>query len=551
MIKEEVTELLNDFHAKYEAEQEEMTKRLDDQETRFGKLDEIEENLKYKPDSHSLEDTTGIQFHLQCVVAIAFSYSLSSTRWERCRRWIMGVSSLALVILQFILLYFLILESSRSTCVSNMDCNVGEFCSTSNSMRLVRNTRLTGSNSVQPRCTDCAVSDASYEMDDYKSCKEEYGFLKEDVIVWISGDGIYHPELDDRGIYCFNALHCIETNIGFKGAESGFDDQYTDGHCDYLELNANKLTWSHILIFIFSAMLLGSTLQLDINQCITEEKLFDYALEKENVQGNPLVVEIVRYAFRLRKFVLPWVVAAATATLMVVNSMSVKNILLNLLAIGFITEADNLLGKLFTTKTQKDLVNEFLHNVKQDEDISFKVSFMWSRFLAILPVMVMTVAVICMRNLILIFERDIACDDVEWWTGYVFFYYFPFLIITGESAVFFRRNKMKSSNLLQRIISCMQRVSRNYNAVFGIVFMWAILQHRLATNIGFYSGVVVFNSIFVYLSLRPFDNAYAWAFWALSFTYFLCLVLVGFFEFIPIFETPHELYDDYYDDEYY
>jgi len=551
MDKEEITELLNDLETKFHKKQEaseskvkEMIHRLNDQDTKF---DEIESKFKSEPDSHILDDTCGTQFHLQCVVAIAASYSPCNTRWGRRRKWFMGVSSLALVIFQFYLLHFLIMESSMPTCSRNMDCNIGEFCESHEGPE-------------QPRCADCSNQPGIGDINDYDSCKETYGYLEEEnLLVWISGDGKYHPDLNEEESYCVNAIHCVESNIGFNG--TGFSDHYLEGHCDYLELMLTKVTWAHIVIFVFSAMLLGSILQLDINQCITEEKLFNYALAKENVVGSTLLVEIVRFTLRLRKFVLPWVVAGATATLILVSSLSVKNIMLNLLAIGFITEADTMLGKFFTTKTQKDLVNRFVDSAKQDDDVSFKVSFLWSRILALLPVTMMVVAVTSIKQLISFFENDISCDDVHWVIGYVFFYYIPFLIITVEGVVVLRRNKNKYSNLLQRIFSCMRHVSRNYNTFFGLAVMWNIpsaLTQRYFFFLGSYSVFFVLNNVFLYLFLRPFDNTSVFMVWVLTLSY-LCFIvtnilfessIIFFPEIIDSIASTGDDYDDYedYDD---
>ena len=139
-------------------------------------------------------------------------------------------------------------------------------------------------------------------------------------------------------------------DLGSQGAK--FDDKYSTGHCGYLELNLTKLPAVNMRIFAFVSFLLAVNLHRDIEASIVGEKLFDYGL-KGAVVHSLLGFESIRLTFRVRKFILPWLVGGA-ATAIILESITVQSILSNLLAVGFITEADELLGLLIFTPKQKD-----------------------------------------------------------------------------------------------------------------------------------------------------------------------------------------------------
>ena len=59
---------------------------------------------------------------------IALSTPRNNSTSTRFKKWILPLSSLCLVILQFLTLNWLILETSYPTCATHSNCNTGEYC---------------------------------------------------------------------------------------------------------------------------------------------------------------------------------------------------------------------------------------------------------------------------------------------------------------------------------------------------------------------------------------------------------------------------------------
>jgi hypothetical protein len=109
----------------------------------------------------------------------------------------------------------------------------------------------------------------------------------------------------------------------------------------------------------------------------------------------------------LRIFVLPWAIVAASTTIIVVESLSAKNILLNLLAIGFIAEADNVFGQIFLSDSQKSQADDFVDQSKKEVDKDdVNISPLWLRVLAILPTVIMVVVVLNMKEFLILFSYN-------------------------------------------------------------------------------------------------------------------------------------------------
>jgi hypothetical protein len=361
-------------------------------DTSIGVLSDSKTNNTSDDEEHTLYNTES--FHLQAVIAVTTDYSTSREYKQCLQKWIMPVASVWIVTIQLIVLLWLIYEASHPTCSMHDDCNIGEYCD--NTGGSVSNTYTT------PRCDSCMTMRWS-KSKPTSSC-ESYEDTNEDVLVWISKDGNYHPSdlNNSTAIGCLEYLHCDGTDTGTN-------------NCDYLDLNLDKITWPNKIVFFFVAILFSGSLYQDIKESMVEEELLNHALAKtagthqSRAQKNStqLLAWIVRLTLRLRIFVLPWAIAAASTTIIVVESLSAKNILLNLLAIGFIAEADNVFGQIFLSDSQKSRADDFVDQSKKEVDKDdVNISPLWLRSFAILPTVIMVVAVLNMKEFLIMFSYD-------------------------------------------------------------------------------------------------------------------------------------------------
>jgi hypothetical protein len=369
---------------------EEFAKLLDERISR-AKLEIVSEMKNTSEDKeHTLYNTES--FHLQAVVALTTDYSTAREYNQCLQKWIMPLASVLLAMIQLLVLFWLIYEASFPTCSRHDDCNIGEYCD--NLIKWEYSDTYTA-----PRCNSCAYM--YYEPSSTSSC-ESYEDTNKDVLVWISKDGNYHPSSlnNSTAINCLVKLHC-------DGTDTGTDN------CDYLDLNFDKITWSNRIVFFFVAILFSGSLYKDIKESMVEEALLNHAMAKtvgthqNRAQENStqLLAWIIRLTLRMRIFVLPWVIAAASTTIIVVESLSAKNIILNLLAIGFIAEADNVFGLIFLSDSQKSRANDFVDQSKKEvnkDDVN--ISPLWLCILAILPTVIMVVAVLNMVEFLNLFS---------------------------------------------------------------------------------------------------------------------------------------------------
>jgi hypothetical protein len=411
-----------------------------------------------KPDEsndedHALYNTES--FHLQAIVGLTADYRTTDKEDEVLQKWLMPMASVLLMTIQLLVLYWLIYEASHPTCAMHDDCNIGEYCD-----------HLGGSytdSDTDPRCDSCL------DMTISTSC-EEYENINQDVLVWISKNGDYHPEYlnNDNAIHCLEYLHCTGTDTG-------------TGNCDYLDLNLDKITGPNVIVFTFVAILFAATLFEDIKETMVEEVLLDHVLVKiagtdqdiSERKGTQFLAWIIRVTLRLRKFVLPWTVAAASATIIVVESLSSKNVLLNLLAVAFVTEADNIVGILFLNEKQKRRTEDFVNQSKEEVDKNdVKIPPNWLRFFAIMPTIIMVVTVLNMKHFLDFFSYSSQDCNISGTVSRVFTIGFPLLVVMTKGVIDIFKDTNPS--ISKRIVFASIHVSHNVTAIYVSVVVYLI-----------------------------------------------------------------------------
>ena len=394
----------------------------------------------------------------------------------------MAFSSISLVIFQLLVVIWLNFDAANPTCSLHTDCNIGEHCAPFK---------------AGPRCSDC--SSVSYEQ--YKSCQKYFDF-EENTLIWTSKGYEYHPALNGTEIECMQRLHCVRSSIIgldpndqlFNGSgnflpedKSLFETLRYDG-CDHLKMTLSKLSYTHIIVFCcFVSLIYAVHLYEDIDESITEEAILNYGLHQRTFcrpdsLRNPFSAGIVCLSLRTRKFALPWFVAAAAGLITVGETMSSRNILLNVLAIGFITEADNRVGKMFLNKSQTKFINDHISKLNvlgQDSFVSkfplFRSCFsgFWSRFLACLPMIAVIIVVLnsqtFMKLIAPTFFQSDPCGDMSWIICYFFFFCCPVVVVFLESIILACQSDRQTNHWFVPVILNM---AENFNAIFLGMFVW-------------------------------------------------------------------------------
>lgn len=99
----------------------------------------------------------------------------------------------------------------------------------------------------------------------------------------------------------------------------------------------------------------------------------------KSVRPMPFTQKILRLSLRLRQIVLPWSISIATIGVLLSDSLSTKNILLNFLAVTFLVEADNMLAKVLFSSKQQDFVERVLFDDERIRSKEVSVSCLWPK----------------------------------------------------------------------------------------------------------------------------------------------------------------------------
>ena len=117
---------------------------------------------------------------------------------------------------------------------------------------------------------------------------------------------------------------------------------------------------------IFLALLWALPISQDIEEAATEERVMDHHL----AGSLNIPAEIVRLSLRIRRCLLPFYATIATFVLLITSNISANNIILNFMAITFVTEADNVLAVLFFGTHQRELMEMAAKEAHDSEEFS-------------------------------------------------------------------------------------------------------------------------------------------------------------------------------------
>jgi len=138
-----------------------------------------------------------------------------------------------------------------------------------------------------------------------------------------------------------------------------------------------------------------------------------------------LAIGIVRMVLRIRRFILPLTVVSAAIALMIMKDLTVESIILNVLKLKFIIEADNLLGAFFVPAPYKALVEKVWIRVKEDRS-TYVTPRIYSRVVAIFSYLMMIIGVLFMDHFL---GSGSGCDDLDTVIAFIYYFAAPLAVI--------------------------------------------------------------------------------------------------------------------------
>ena len=266
-------------------------------------------------------------FHMWCVA--------TTVAPGQRRIFALGAASLSfyLIGLQMTLLTIVLQESSHPSCGAHTDCAQGNFCLAWDPRRRA------------PRCDDCFRLREHPELNATSCTKAWPTSYLADPTRWVTG---FERTLADG---CLAWQHCQ--------ALDSFPLE-----CDHLKFKMDRLHWTAGLVLILLSFLMTQPLAEDMDEAAVEEALLDHQLRLGGHSPVVLVAaEILRASLRIRSFFLPMVISAAAVAVIVTGSYSSSDILLNLLAVSFVTEIDNMVSSVFLSPGAHESVDALIETV--------------------------------------------------------------------------------------------------------------------------------------------------------------------------------------------
>jgi hypothetical protein len=100
-------------------------------------------------------------------------------------------------------------------------------------------------------------------------------------------------------------------------------------------------------------------------------------LDHHNSGSFSFPVKVVRMVLRILRFSPPLLASTTTICWIVTHDISVKNIILNSLAVTFVTESDNAFATLFLRKAQKELMEKIVEPIDTNMIPDLNIVIYW------------------------------------------------------------------------------------------------------------------------------------------------------------------------------
>lgn len=347
---------------------------------------------------HILYDTKTI--HMYAVAATV------NTDINSALPWLFAFTSLFLLAsLQSAPLYLSTFETFQRSCSTHSDCRIGQYCDWNPEVF------------YSATCKDCFYS---YEDAWYSNCPSiintaETGDDIDQTVLWF--DRSYKANYNiskygkrgEEGFWCLAWHHCEQTEMYEQTDEK-------DNRCDYVSLIANKFTRTRKFVYVMAMTILAFYLSKDIEEAAVEEAVLDHHLasinEDEGLTLKYLPAFFLRLSLRYRRNVLSWMIAITVIGVSLAEDLSVLNIMLNVLAILFIAEADSTIAYLILSPGCKKRYCSPKQLVEAANKAKIKFSFWGTRLTAAFPVIAIILSVFWIEKIINYwntFHDDIGC----------------------------------------------------------------------------------------------------------------------------------------------
>jgi len=223
--------------------------------------------------------------------------------------------SLGFVLFQLFLLASVVLESSFTRCTAHDQCLVGEWCSPA----------LGGKFSTEPGvCFDCWSARMLYEARFLNASYEVYPDPYEKMAAAAGDKWLLEGE-----------QHCNSTDT-------------MPNLCDHLQHSLKSISPLNLFVFVSTAILIVAPMLDDIDDVADLELLTaDRARFMTKLRHRHIIFGIAWFGRELRRWVLPMMILGATLGLLTREPLTSANMLLNGIAITFVTTMDDTLGWVF------------------------------------------------------------------------------------------------------------------------------------------------------------------------------------------------------------
>ena len=391
-----------------------------------------------------------------------------------------AIFSLLLISFQFIILTYVDTDTLYPTCSTHADCQVGNFCAGTEDS-VMRDPRCFSCKNAldffhpDPQCDSLRQDDHSFDAIKYMDNK----------VVWFDYfQATFDQELqfnnnDDEQNYlaCLAHKHCEDTAL--KN-----DDPKSLKVPNYLILLNSKISIDQIIALFFTALLYGIIVTKKLSETTIEETALNAIIDsRPGVKSMPITIKIIHVSLRMQLIVLPLILILATAVLLLTESLSVKNVIVNFLAMTLILESDSLVMNLLNYEEQK-MVERILMNNWANKPISF----LFPHQSGLLTTFSITVMLMKMKSLVAFYAINgmgiLRCLTLFIWKGIDRDFLFPvtwasflflLMFVFPLQATFWLVNQRKAWKL--EIFRCMGIF---FLAIF-ISFLGLFVQFRVFT----------------------------------------------------------------------
>ena len=356
--------------------------------------------------------------------SVAYQHAQNPTLRARAAMWTMAFLSVLFLGVQVFILQTLQLESAYPTCTKHSDCQPGWMC---NGFGFVDSWN-------QPRCETCSyleVHKSQFEsLENLCDVENLEDFFESS---WFDSDFKPNVDMEANNISdIFNseedAMKCITEQYCQQNSPVGVTDQ-----CFLVRYSMEKASGTAFGVLLFMSILFAVYIYKDTEEAEVENALLDFIISSGLSDKLWISMFILRLTNRARRFILPFYTAMAGASIILSEDLTPKNITLNLLALIFIIEADNLIAVLVISEKQREKANDLVEDAKRN---NVRIGKAEIKLDAVLVSVLMFVVVVKFDSLVEVFfcEASLALSYAFIVIGDTVFMIYKFLgnLIFGE-----------------------------------------------------------------------------------------------------------------------